>query len=59
MCHSSYARFLSGDRVWTLDTAGRVADVLGIGLVELRGGPPDLVPKLAPRAKVDAQEATT
>jgi ribosome-binding protein aMBF1 (putative translation factor) len=45
---SSLARFLAGERDWTLDTAGRVAEVLGIGLVELRGGPPNVVPKLAP-----------
>jgi hypothetical protein len=46
--HSSFTRFLAGERDWTLDTAGRVAEVLGIGLVELRGGPPNTVPKLAP-----------
>jgi hypothetical protein len=39
---------VAGKRDWTLDTAGRVAEVLGIGLVELRGGPPNTVPKLAP-----------
>lgn len=40
---------MSGERDWSITSAGRVADVLGISLVELRGGPPDLVPRLASR----------